>query len=64
MTTFTITATEFVGPSKRIIIGALVPSAFAVGYMILSLLAVLIRRWWVLQLVLSVPILGLVPIVL
>ncbi|XP_072020671.1 organic cation transporter protein-like [Amphiura filiformis] len=58
-----VLATEFVRPSKRIIIGALIATAFAVGYMVLAIFAVMIRQWWVLQLVISLPIILLLPLV-
>ncbi|XP_072020772.1 organic cation transporter protein-like [Amphiura filiformis] len=48
-------ATEFVGPSKRTMVGVFIANAWAVGYMLLSVLAYFFRDWRTLELVISVP---------
>ncbi|XP_006812741.1 organic cation transporter protein-like, partial [Saccoglossus kowalevskii] len=50
-----VLATELVGPSKRMFVGAVREYYFAFGYMLLALLAYFIRYWWILQLCLSLP---------
>ena len=50
-----VLATEFVGPSKRTIAGMGVNYTFSIGYMLLALLAYFIRDWWILELVVSAP---------
>ncbi|XP_070567474.1 organic cation transporter protein-like [Ptychodera flava] len=54
LTAFVI-GTEMVGPSKRVIAGVGIEFFFSFGYMLLALLAYLIRYWWILQLAMSVP---------
>ncbi|XP_072021042.1 organic cation transporter protein-like [Amphiura filiformis] len=50
-----VCATEFVGSSKRTFVGVFVANAWAVGYMLLSVLAYFFRDWRTLELVISVP---------
>ena len=47
--------TEFVGPSKRVYAGVVISFSLAFGNMSLSVLALLIRKWRILQLVISAP---------
>ncbi|XP_077977325.1 organic cation transporter protein-like [Glandiceps talaboti] len=47
--------TEMVGPSKRTLCGMVSMVFFGIGYMLLALYAYLLRTWWILQLVLTVP---------
>ncbi|XP_072021441.1 organic cation transporter protein-like [Amphiura filiformis] len=54
--------TEFVGPSKRTITGIGMQLFFTAGFLVLALLAFLIRDWFVLQLVISVPIVLIFPL--
>ncbi|XP_072020604.1 organic cation transporter protein-like isoform X2 [Amphiura filiformis] len=49
-------ATEYVGPSKRTLVGVLMADAFALGYMLLAVLAYFIRDWQTLELIISVPV--------
>ena len=46
---------EMLGSSKRSFVGLLMPGAFAVGILIFSILAYLIRHWRVLSVVTSLP---------
>ncbi|XP_072021112.1 organic cation transporter protein-like isoform X2 [Amphiura filiformis] len=50
-----IVFTEIVGPSKRPMAGNVIWLFFAVGYMLIAILAYFIREWRHLQLVISVP---------
>ncbi|XP_078000073.1 organic cation transporter protein-like [Glandiceps talaboti] len=50
-----VLATEVVGPTKRTACGMVMMAFFSIGYMLLALFAYLIRTWWILQLVLTVP---------
>ncbi|XP_033115700.1 organic cation transporter protein-like, partial [Anneissia japonica] len=50
-----IIGTELVGPSKRTFAGIVIEFYFASGYMILALLAFLIREWRYLQLAITLP---------
>lgn len=50
-----VVATELVGPSRRVVTGIGIQFFWATGYMLLALLAYLIRDWFVLQLVLTAP---------
>ncbi|XP_077984187.1 organic cation transporter protein-like [Glandiceps talaboti] len=50
-----ILATELVGPSKRTMVGMVVPIFYGVGYMLLSMFAYFIREWWKLQLAIIIP---------
>ncbi|XP_041463350.1 organic cation transporter protein-like isoform X1 [Lytechinus variegatus] len=52
-----VIGTEFVGPSKRVIAGIVIMLFFSVGYMLLAVFAYFIRDWWILQLVITAPIL-------
>ncbi|XP_071956980.1 organic cation transporter protein-like [Antedon mediterranea] len=52
-----IIGTELVGPSKRTFAGIVIEFYFAGGYMILALLAYLIRDWKYLQLAMTLPML-------
>ncbi|XP_070568252.1 organic cation transporter protein-like [Ptychodera flava] len=47
--------TELVGPSKRVLVGMINSASFAVGYLLMVLLAYFIREWWLLQLTISLP---------
>ncbi|XP_077984338.1 organic cation transporter protein-like isoform X2 [Glandiceps talaboti] len=46
---------ELVGPSKRTMVGMVVPMFYGVGYMLLSLFAYFFREWWKLQLAIIIP---------
>ncbi|XP_078000072.1 organic cation transporter protein-like [Glandiceps talaboti] len=48
-------ATEMVGPSRRTVCGMAFNVFFGLGYSLLAPFAYLIRTWWILQLVLTVP---------
>ncbi|XP_071501087.1 organic cation transporter protein-like [Diadema antillarum] len=50
-----VLGTEFVGPSKRNVVGIVVVIPFALGYMLLALLAYLLRYWKTLELVATAP---------
>ncbi|XP_077977753.1 organic cation transporter protein-like [Glandiceps talaboti] len=50
-----VLSTELVGPSKRVFAGIVIEFFFSFGYMLLALLAYLIREWWILQLVTTLP---------
>ncbi|XP_072020972.1 organic cation transporter protein-like [Amphiura filiformis] len=56
LTAFVIGA-EFVGPSRRTASGVFIAVVFALGFMILALLAFLIRNWQILQIVITLPVL-------
>ncbi|XP_071819548.1 organic cation transporter protein-like isoform X2 [Apostichopus japonicus] len=60
-----VIATEILGPSKRAIGGISAPTFFSVGYMLLALLAFLVRDWRYLQRIASaclLPLYLLIPI--
>ncbi|XP_077976908.1 organic cation transporter protein-like [Glandiceps talaboti] len=50
-----VLATELVGPGKRAFAGIFIEFFFSFGYMLLALLAYLIREWWILQLATTLP---------
>nr|XP_002739655.2 PREDICTED: organic cation transporter protein-like [Saccoglossus kowalevskii] len=50
-----VLATEYVGPSKRVIAGMVVSSFTSIGCTILAVFAYFIRYWWILQLCISIP---------
>ena len=52
---FYLSATEYVGPSKRTLVGVLMADAYALGYMLLAVLAFFVRDWRTLELAISVP---------
>ena len=53
---FECTVSEIVGPDYRVQVGTMLSVCFALGYVLLSLLAYLLREWRHLQLALSLPI--------
>ncbi|GIY28981.1 hypothetical protein CDAR_79151 [Caerostris darwini] len=50
-----ILAVEFIGTSKRLICANIMQIVFAMGELVLSLVAYFVRKWRVLELVISVP---------
>ena len=46
---------EFVGPTKRVVVGVAMHGFFAAGLLLLSLFAYLIRGWRFLQLCIGAP---------
>ncbi|XP_022103973.1 organic cation transporter protein-like [Acanthaster planci] len=50
-----IVSTEIVGPEKRVLVGTLHAIFFALGYILLSFAAFLLREWRYLQLAISLP---------
>ncbi|XP_054714521.1 organic cation transporter protein-like [Uloborus diversus] len=50
-----ILAVEFIGPSKRLICANIMQIIFAIGELILALVAYFVRQWKILELAISVP---------
>nr|XP_054753097.1 solute carrier family 22 member 21-like [Lytechinus pictus] len=53
-----VVGTEFIGPSKRYLV-LLATIGYAVGYMVLALVAYFIRSWRILQLVMTAPLIAI-----